>query len=310
MRETAERSSNSPALSGMATPAKEAASAAEKGAAAAAAVPQMKLLVDKRSRRVLYAEARKDAADFLIGLLRVPAGLAARVIAKHAAGAGAGDVHADEAHAAPGSLGTLYAGAKTLGDEFFVAAAPDRDAILCPAIPSAALALLLAGEPAAAAAAATPPPAPPAPPKRYFRCAGPYGTSCRGNPTCVTDVAGLPCPVCRQPMTVEMRWSPGDAHGKLAQAAAQEAAAAAASQGYVKEVVSYLVMDDLTVEPMSTISAIMLLKKFKVADCSALEELTVDLGHKEAVLLLKAALESKTALTDVFCGGVSIDRLE
>ncbi|KAF7067068.1 hypothetical protein CFC21_072987 [Triticum aestivum] len=269
----------------------------------------MKLLVDRRSRRVLYAEARKDAVDFLIGLLRVPAGLAARVIAKHAAGAGdgAGDVHADEAHAAPGSLGTLYAGAKALGDEFFVAAAPDRDAILCPAIPSAALALLLAGEPAAAAAPA------PAPPKRYFRCAGPYGTSCRGNPTCVTDVAGLPCPVCRQPMTVEMRWSPGDAHGKLAQAAAQEAAAAAASAGaggYVKEVVSYLVMDDLTVEPMSTISAIMLLKKFKVADCSALEELTVDLGHKEAVLLLKAALESKTALTDVFCGGVSIDRLQ
>ncbi|KAF7074072.1 hypothetical protein CFC21_078985 [Triticum aestivum] len=287
----------------MATAAKDAASAAEKKGTAAGL--QMKLLVDRRSRRVLYAEARKDAVDFLIGLLRVPAGLAARVIGKHAAGAGdgAGDVHPDEAHPAPGSLGTLYAGAKALGDEFFVAAAPDRDAILCPAIPSAALALLLAGEPAAAAAA-TPPPAAPAPPKRYFRCAGPYGTSCRGNPTCVTDVAGLPCPVCRQPMTVEMRWSPGDAQGKLAQAAS------AGAGGYVKEVVSYLVMDDLTVEPMSTISAIMLLKKFKVADCSALEELTVDLGHKEAVLLLKAALESKTALTDVFCGGVSIDRLE
>ncbi|KAM3277306.1 hypothetical protein ACQJBY_045267 [Aegilops geniculata] len=297
----------------MATAAKDAASAAAEKKGTAVAVMQMKLLVDRRSRRVLYAEARKDAVDFLIGLLRVPAGLAARVIAKHAAGAGdgAGDVHADEAHAAPGSLGTLYAGAKALGDEFFVvAAAPDDDAILCPAIPSAALGLLLDGEPAAAVA---PAPTPPAPPKRYFRCAGPYGTSCRGNPTCVTDVAGLPCPVCRQPMTVEMRWSPGDAQGKLAQAAAQEASAASASAGaggYVKEVVSYLVMDDLTVEPMSTISAIMLLKKFKVADSSALEELTVDLGRKEAVLLLKAALESKTALTDVFCGGVSIDRLE
>ena len=33
-------------------------------------------------RRVLYAEARKDAVDFLIGLLRVPAGLAARALAK------------------------------------------------------------------------------------------------------------------------------------------------------------------------------------------------------------------------------------
>lgn len=288
----------------MGTPAKEGT---------AAAVPQMKLLVDKRSRRVLYAEARKDAVDFLVGLLRVPTGLAARVIAHAAA------ENADDALAVPGSLGTLYAGARALDDAFFVSATPDRDAILCPALPSAALKLLLRGDASSLLAPAPsppPPPPPPPPPKRFFRCAGPYGTSCRGNPTSVTDVAGLPCPVCRQPMTVEMRWSPGDAHGKLAQAAAQDAAAAAKEAttdvggGYVKEVVSYLVMDDLTVEPMSTISAIMLLKKFKVADCSALEELTVDLGHKEAVLLLKAALESTTALTDVFCGGVSIDRLE
>ncbi|PNT65051.1 uncharacterized protein LOC100846444 [Brachypodium distachyon] len=287
----------------MGSTGKEAAATA----AAATAQPQMKLLVDKRSRRVLYAEARKDAVDFLIGLLRVPAGLAARVIAnnsKHAAGAAP--------VAPPGSLGTLYAGARALEDAFFVAAAPDRDAILCPSLPSAALPLLLAADPSAPAPAPAPAPPPPAPAKRYFRCAGPYGTNCRGNPTSVTDVAGLPCPVCRQPMTVEMRWSPGDAHGKLAQAAAQEAATAASEGGggYVKGVVSYLVMDDLTVAPMSTISAIMLLKKFKVADCSALEELTVDLGPREAVLLLKAALESTTALTDVFCGGVSIDRID
>ena len=51
--------------------------------APAAGGPQLKLLVDRRSRRVLYAEARKDAVDFLIGLLRVPAGLAARELAKH-----------------------------------------------------------------------------------------------------------------------------------------------------------------------------------------------------------------------------------
>ena len=247
---------------------------------------------------------------------RVPTGLAARIIARHAV---AGDA---DALAAPGSLGTLYAGARALDDAYFLSAAPDRDAILCPALPSAALTLLLAGDDSSPVVPTpSPPPPPPSlpPPKRFFRCAGVYGTSCRGDATCVTDVAGLPCPMCRQPMTVEMRWSPGDAHGKLAQAAAQDAAAAVAKEassaaggggGYVKEVVSYLVMDDLTVEPMSTISAIMLLKKFKVADCSALEELTVDLGPKEAVLLLKAALESTTALTDVFSGGVSIDKLE
>ena len=46
-------------------------------------------------------------------------------------------------------------------------------------------------------------------------------------------------PVCRQPMTVEMRRSPGDAHGKLAQEAAKEAVTDGAGRGgYVKEVVS------------------------------------------------------------------------
>lgn len=257
--------------------------------APAAGGPQLKLLVDRRSRRVLYAEARKDAVDFLIGLLRVPAGLAARALAKRG-------------EPAPGSLGSLYTGALALDDAFFVSSSPNRNALLSPStLPSAALPLLL-GE-----GAVPPAPAPP-PPQRFFRCNA-YAPSCRGNPTNVTDVAGLPCPACRQPMTVEMRLAPGDAHGKqLALARAQEAAGLGAG-GYVKEVVTYLVMDDLTVAPMSTISAIMLLKKFDVKDCSALEETTVELGTKEAVMLLKASLQSSTALTDVFSGGVSIDRI-
>lgn len=256
------------------------------GTAATATVPQLKLLVDKGSRRVLYAEARKDAVDFLVGLLRVPAGLAARVLAKNAV-------------EAPGSLGALYAGARKLDDAFFLSASPDRDKILSPRLPSAALPLLLGDS--------LPAPAPAPPAKRYFRCPG-YTTPCRGNSTNVTDVSGLPCPACRQPMTVEMRWNPGDAHRKLEQAQAQEAAGEG-DGGYVKEVVTYLVMDDLTVGPMSTISAIMLLKKFEVKDCSTLEELTVDLGPKESLMLLKASLESTTALTDVFSGGVSIDKI-
>ncbi|XP_066394744.1 uncharacterized protein [Miscanthus floridulus] len=259
--------------------------------APAAGGPQLKLLVDRRSRRVLYAEARKDAVDFLIGLLRVPAGLAARALAKH-----------DEP--APGSLGSLYAGALALDDAFFASGSPNRDALLSPAaLPSAALPLLLGGD---GAVSAQPAPAPP-PPQRYFRCSA-YMNPCRGNPTSVTDVSGLPCPGCRQPMTVEMRLAPGDAHGKLALAKAQEAAGLGAG-GYVREVVTYLVMDDLTVAPMSTISAVMLLKKFDVKDCSTLEEMTVELGTKEAVMLLKASLQSSTALTDVFSGGVSIDRI-
>uniref|UniRef100_J3MZQ7 Uncharacterized protein n=1 Tax=Oryza brachyantha TaxID=4533 RepID=J3MZQ7_ORYBR len=154
--------------------------------------------------------------------------------------------------------------------------------------------------------AAPPPPPPPPQQKRYYRCNA-YTLPCRSNPLNVTDVPGLACPGGRQPMMVEMKWAPGagEAPGKAAQAEEQPS-----TGGYVKEVVTYLVMDDLTVEPMSTISAVMLLKKFDVKDCSALDEMTVELGPKECVKLLKASLDSTTALTDVFSGGVSIDRLE
>lgn len=243
--------------------------------ARAAGGPQLKLLVDRRSRRVLYAEARKDAVDFLIGLLRVPAGLAARALAKHG-------------EPAPGSLGSLYAGALALDDAFFASGSPNRDALLSPAaLPSAAVPLLLGGGEGAV------PPAL-APPQRYFRCSA-YNAPCRGNLTNVTDVSGLPCPGCRQAMTVEMRLVPGDAHGRLALAQAQEAAGLGAG-GYVKELVTYLVMDDLTVAPMSTISAIMLLKKFDVKDCSALEEMTVELGTREV-----NASSSRTILKSHAC---------
>ena len=51
--------------------------------------------------------------------------------------------------------------------------------------------------------------------------------------------------------------------------------------GYVKGVVTYVVMDDLVVKPMSTTSNITLLQKFNVKEISALEERVVHLGMDE-----------------------------
>jgi hypothetical protein len=45
--------------------------------------------------------------------------------------------------------------------------------------------------------------------------------------------------------------------------------------GYVRGVVTFMVMDDLTVKPMSTISSITLLNTFNVKDVSLLQEKTV-----------------------------------
>ncbi|KAK7821157.1 hypothetical protein CFP56_037936 [Quercus suber] len=53
--------------------------------------------------------------------------------------------------------------------------------------------------------------------------------------------------------------------------------------GYVKGLVSYMVMDDLEIKPMSIISStITLLNTFNVKEIGALEEKVVNLGMDEA----------------------------
>ena len=51
--------------------------------------------------------------------------------------------------------------------------------------------------------------------------------------------------------------------------------------GYVEGVVTYVVMDDLVVKPMSTTSNITLLQKFNVKEIGAVEERVVHLGMDE-----------------------------
>ncbi|XP_073360493.1 uncharacterized protein [Aegilops tauschii subsp. strangulata] len=70
--------------------------------------------------------------------------------------------------------------------------------------------------------------------------------------------------------------------------------------GFVQGIVTYTVMDDLKVSPMSSISGITLLNTFGVTDIRSLQEKTVQLGCTEGLEILKASLQSKTLLTDVF----------
>ncbi|XP_052185957.1 uncharacterized protein LOC127797261 [Diospyros lotus] len=73
-----------------------------------------------------------------------------------------------------------------------------------------------------------------------------------------------------------------------------------ALKGYVKTEVVYTVADDLTVEPLSTVSSVALLKALKVKDIGFLQEKIVEVGMDEGLKLLKASLDSTTVLTDVF----------
>ncbi|KAI8539911.1 hypothetical protein RHMOL_Rhmol09G0219600 [Rhododendron molle] len=62
----------------------------------------------------------------------------------------------------------------------------------------------------------------------------------------------------------------------------EEAELAAGEGGFGKGVVTYMVMDDLVVTPMSAVSSITtLLNKFNVEEVGALEERVVDVGMPE-----------------------------
>ncbi|KAJ3697428.1 hypothetical protein LUZ61_001133 [Rhynchospora tenuis] len=70
--------------------------------------------------------------------------------------------------------------------------------------------------------------------------------------------------------------------------------------GYVRGSITYSVMDDLSVQPMSPTSTIALLNKLGLKDFSLLEERTVYMTADEALELVKTSLSSKNVLTDVF----------
>ncbi|XP_066379322.1 uncharacterized protein [Miscanthus floridulus] len=69
--------------------------------------------------------------------------------------------------------------------------------------------------------------------------------------------------------------------------------------GLVRSLVTYTVMDDLKVAPMSTISGITLLNTFGIPNISMLMEKTVQIGYEEGLEILRLSLQSKTVLTDV-----------
>ncbi|XP_048140269.1 uncharacterized protein LOC125316300 [Rhodamnia argentea] len=85
--------------------------------------------------------------------------------------------------------------------------------------------------------------------------------------------------------------------------AGKPAAESGGKGGFVLGEAMYMVMDDLAVEPMSTISSITLLKKFNVEEIGHLEEKVVDLGMDEVIKLLTTSFHSEKVLTDVFLRG-------
>nr|XP_025881588.1 uncharacterized protein LOC4324506 [Oryza sativa Japonica Group] len=216
--------------------------------AASTTALSMKLLVDTNAQRVLFAEASKDVVDFLFSLLALPVGTAVKLLGKDSM---------------VGCVGNLYASVEKL-DGTYVQPGASKNALLSPVVlsPAASSNTSVLRLPAPSSSQ----------PKSFFSC---RSYDCFYY---VTDVSGVKCPSCGNQMTTACTYAAPTAAQKL-----QAAAAEGAGKGFVQGIVTYTVMDDLTVSPMSSISSITLLNTFAVKDLGALKEQTVQLGYTEVI---------------------------
>ncbi|BAS70464.1 Os01g0153900 [Oryza sativa Japonica Group] len=212
----------------------------------------MTLLIDTKAQRVLYAEARKDVVDFLLSLLALPIASGIKLLGKGSM---------------VGCVGNLYASFEKL-DDAFVQADTAKDSLLSPVVlsPAASSNTSVLRLPAPSSAQSS---------KSFFRCS--YSSNaCR---SFVTNASGTKCPNCGNQMATACTYVAGGQDQNTQNAAAE----GAKGGGFVQGIVTYTVMDDLTVAPMSSISSITLLNRFAVKDLGALKEKTVQLGYTEVI---------------------------
>ncbi|KAK6144357.1 hypothetical protein DH2020_021177 [Rehmannia glutinosa] len=221
----------------------------------------MKLLIDTKGEKVLFAEAGKDFVDFLIHIFSLPIGTVINLLRNQET---------------CGSLANLHQSIENL-NESYIQPNQTKNTLLKPVSPvtgSSVPLLAIKGAPTE---------------KKLYMC---RQCSYNGNYYGTDDPRAI-CPGCRANVCANMHY--------VASPAARQASG---DGGIVKGVVTYMVMDDLVVMPLSTISSITMLRKFNVKDLNALEEKVVKFGKDEAVKLLSASLQSKKVLTDVFLKGV------
>ncbi|KAL8029725.1 hypothetical protein ABFX02_14G243100 [Erythranthe guttata] len=222
-------------------------------AAAESKVIRLKLLIDTKGKRVLYAEAGKDFVDFLFQSLSLPVGTV---------------VSLPKPQVNAGALANLYDSMKSLNESYLLKSKQTKDPLLKPVLHSLSASqgfnplLPLNNAPT---------------PTRIYSCTYCYSY--------VSLEPNASCPACISYMKKMVYCVGVSKSGEI---------------GFVKDMVPYMVMDDLSVMPLSTMSSFALLRKLDVKDMSVVEEKVVNFGKDEALKLLSAALYTNNVLTDVF----------
>ncbi|CAN1284282.1 hypothetical protein LINPERPRIM_LOCUS18571 [Linum perenne] len=150
----------------------------------------LKLLIDKRTNRVVYGEAGKDFVDFLFTILSLPLGTATKLLSKE--------------NKMVGTLGNLYRSIEELSDTY-IQPRQRKDRVLNPSV---------------------------------LYCPARVGVA-------------------------------GDKKGE--------------EGGFVKGAVPYMVMDNLEVKPMLTMSIMALFNKMNIKEVGSIEEKVIELGMAEVV---------------------------
>ncbi|KAJ0538384.1 hypothetical protein HanRHA438_Chr08g0343541 [Helianthus annuus] len=230
------------------------------------ATPKMtlKLLVDKKVQRVLFAETNKEFVDFLFHIFSLPLGTLIEFVGSKKM---------------VGCLGKLKESIETFQGTYLQPGIK-KDDIFNPKTPYSGNTFLLSYKvPSVDESGAS---------KAIYRCSNAsiicscynrYAT-CRSN---ASVYANATCPSCCGSMKVKMAsiMPKEDATKEM-----EEQSLNKMKGGYVKEFVTYMVMDDLVVKPMSTISSLTLISKFGVKDLSQLEEKMVSFGKDEVYILI------------------------
>jgi hypothetical protein len=202
----------------------------------------LKLFMDKKGRRVLFAEADKKFVDFLLSIFTLPVGVVARLL--------------KERGGMVGSLPSLY---QSIEDMSVTHIKPDKSksfllepkVMLCPKVP-----LLLPNIGSTF--------------RQLYRCLNSNTYS-----TCtnyVTDEDSTICPYCKNKMDQIVTFV--DPPGTIRESSTSK-------DGYVKGTVTYMVMDDLEVKPSSPTTLVSLFAKFNVKNIGDIEEKVVDVGMDE-----------------------------
>ena len=200
----------------------------------AATKVSLKLFIEKKSRRVLFAVADKEFIDFLFFIFTLPVGTVTRLLQKQNMA---------------GSLHSLYKSIKSMND-IYIQPGVDKDFVLNPKV--------------AISGVKVPLPFPSVDKQSYTTVTVEKLYKCGSHQKCtykaVANDRRAICPSCKSPVNSELRYVEYRARDIKATSSSSEG-------GYVKGVITYMVMDDLEVKPISPISSVStLLANFNIKE--------------------------------------------